>query len=171
MHAVFNSYYLSHELPMLDRTLSYQGALGPYYGSYQFYLAAALLERVYPSMNVDTTMVAQLRAANVYGWFSTAWGGMYLDFGWAGAVVGALMCGWLTGQVYRRALTLRGDGAQLLMCYAVAGILATPILSIFTISVSLLVLFSLVVTAFALNPFPLWPVRLRVAERATSSTS
>jgi hypothetical protein len=168
MHVVFNSYYLSHELPMLDRTLAYEGRLGPYYGAYQFYLVAAPAGRVFPSLNVDAIMGQQLRSANVYGWFSTAWGGMYLDFGVWGALVGALFCGWLARRVYDRALVTGDDAGQLLLCYVVAGIIATPILSIFTISISLLILISLIVTAFLLVPVRVWPTRAKLPSGATA---
>jgi oligosaccharide repeat unit polymerase len=107
---------------------------------------------LFPGWNVDVLMVPQLKSANVYGWYSTAWGGMYLDFGVIGALVGILVCGWLAGRVYRRALINGDPGARLLMCYVVAGVIATPLLSIFTISISLLILMSLLVTAWILRP-------------------
>jgi len=151
MQAIINSYYATHEIPMLDRTLSYTGELGPYYGAYEFYLLAAFAQRLTPWWSVDAVMLPQLKAANVYGWFSTAWGGMYLDFGAGGALVAALICGWLAGIVYRRALVDGNDGSRLLMCYVVAGIIATPVLSIFTISISLPILVSLVVAALVIN--------------------
>jgi hypothetical protein len=152
VQAIVNVNYLTHELPMLDRTLAYEGPLGPYYGAHQFYLGAALVQRLFPGWNVDVLMVPQLKSANVYGWYSTAWGGMYLDFGVIGALVGILVCGWLAGRVYRRALINWDPGARLLMCYVVAGVIATPLLSIFTISISLLILMSLLVTAWILRP-------------------
>ena len=161
VQAVVNVNYLTHELPMLDRTLAYEGPLGPYYGAHQFYLAAALMQRVVPAWNVDALMVPQLRAANVYGWYSTAWGGMYLDFGVAGAIAGIFACGWLAGRVYRRAMRSGDHGAQLLMCYVIAGIIATPLLSIFTISISLLILMSLIITTWFMRAAPLSSAEVR----------
>ena len=140
------------------------GRLGPG-GAYQFYLGAAFIERVVPSWNVDAVMIPQLKAANVYGWFSTAWGGMYLDFGAIGALVGVLFCGWLAGRVFRGALVNRTDGSRLLMCYVVAGILATPVLSIFTISISLPILAALLITAYFLRPNHILPVWFRLPRR------
>jgi oligosaccharide repeat unit polymerase len=161
MHVVVNSYYVTHEVPMLDRTLNATARVGPYYGAYEFYLVAAFVERVAPGLNIDAVMVPELKAADVYGWFSTAWGGMYLDFGLVGALICAALCGWFAGATYRRALSGSDDGARLLMCYAFAGILASPILSIFTISISLPILASLLLTSWMLR-FS-WPVRVRVA--------
>jgi hypothetical protein len=160
MHYVIDSYYVTHEIPMLDRTLNADTRMGPYLGAYQFYLIAAFVERVVPGVSIDAIMIPELRAANVYGWFSTAWGGMYLDFGIVGAILGVLICGWLAGHAYRRAMTASDDGARLLMCYASAGILASPILSIFTISISLPILVALATTAWLLH-FS-WPVRVRL---------
>jgi hypothetical protein len=158
MQFAINYYYATHELPMLDRTLTYEGPLGPYYGAYQFYLASVLVGHLTP-WTLDATMLPQLKSANVYGWFSTAWGGMYLDFGVFGALVGITLCGWLAGLVYRRALVGSGDAAKLLMCYVVAGIIATPVLSIFTISISLPILGALLITAFFLGPAANVPLR------------
>jgi len=165
MQVIINSYYATHEIPMLDRTLAYTGQLGPYYGAYQFYLLAAFAQRVTPWWSVDAVMLPQLKAANVYGWFSTAWGGMYLDFGAGGALVAVLICGWLAGIVYRRALVDGDDGARLLMCYVVAGIIATPVLSIFTISISLPILVSLLVASFVISRAP-GPVATPLQPRA-----
>jgi len=165
MQVIINSYYATHEIPMLDRTLAYTGQLGPYYGAYQFYLLAAFAQRVTPWWSVDAVMLPQLKAANVYGWFSTAWGGMYLDFGAGGALVAVLICGWLAGIVYRRALIDGDDGARLLMCYVVAGIIATPVLSIFTISISLPILVSLLVASFVISRAP-GPVATPLQPRA-----
>lgn len=165
MQLAMNYYYATHELPMLDRTLAYRGALGPYYGAYQFYLAAAFLDRLTP-WDVDALMLPQLKSANVYGWFSTAWGGMYLDFGVFGALVGVLLCGWLSGLVYRRALVWGDDAAKLLMCYVVAGIIATPVLSIFTISISLPILGALLLTSLVMGPAANWLMQLNRLSRA-----
>jgi hypothetical protein len=171
MHATLYTYYFSHELPMLDRTLAAEPPIGPYYGAYQFYLASAFVERVLPSVNADAIMIPQLKAANVYGWFSSAWGGMYLDFGVVGGLFGVLISGWLAGRVYRSALVDGTQGGRLLMCYVVAGIAATPILSIFTISISLPILVSLAITAALLDPPRFWPERLRLPSGATAHTT
>jgi hypothetical protein len=170
MHATLYTYYFSHELPMLDRTLAAEPPLGPYYGAYQFYLASAFVERVLPSVSADAIMIPQLKAANVYGWFSSAWGGMYLDFGVVGALPGVLLCGWLSGRVYRSALVDGTPGGRLLMCYGVAGIIATPILSIFTISISLPILASLAITAALLDPPRFWRLRLKLPSGAAAPT-
>lgn len=153
MNALMTIYYVTHELPMLDRTLSYPGPLGPYHGQYQFYLVTALLARVIPEWSVDQRMTDELRDADLYGWFSTAWGGMYMDFGTAGAMAATFFCGWLSGCVYGRGRRTGDVRWQLFMCFVVAGILVSPALSVFTISISLPILGSMAITAAALT----WP--------------
>ena len=152
MRVVVNLHYFTHEVPTLDRALAHNGSLGPYYGAYQFNLIPALVTRIVPGWNLDRFMIPELQAANVYGYWPTAWGGMYLDFGVVGALIATFVCGWLAGVVYSRALRGNDDRARLLMCYVVAGIIATPLLPIFAISISLPILLSLVVTALFLGP-------------------
>jgi hypothetical protein len=154
MRIVVNLHYITHEVPTLDRALAHNGSLGPFYGAYQFNLVPAFVARVVPAWNLDAVMIPQLQAASVYGYWPTAWGGMYLDFGIGGALVAVLLCGWVAGRIYSRALLDGDDRARVLMCYVVAGILATPLLPIFAISISLLILMSLVVTGAFLHPAP-----------------
>jgi hypothetical protein len=150
MNALMTYYYVTHELPMLDRTLRYKGSVGPYHGQYQFYLASAFLARVAPSMSAEPRMTDELREADLYGWFSGAWGGMYLDFGVVGGLLATGICGWVAGRVYDRALRRRDVRYELLMCYVVAGIMVSPVLSLFTISISLPVLAAILVSMAAL---------------------
>jgi oligosaccharide repeat unit polymerase len=155
MNAVILFYYFSHEMPVLEMTLR-DGRVGPYFGQHQFYLLSAFLARVAPGLSLDTQMTRDLRAAGVYGWFSSAWGGMYMDFGALGAPVFAFLCGWLSGGTYREALRTQRLSAQLFFCYVVGGILVSPIFSMFTISISLPVLVSIVISAVLLRMVPRW---------------
>jgi hypothetical protein len=153
MDVLFLFYYFSHEMPVLEMTLR-DGRAGPYFGQHQFYLLSAFLARVAPSLSLDGQMTRDLRAAGVYGWFSSAWGGMYLDFGILGAPVFAFLCGWLSGGTYRSALRTRRLSTQLFLCYVVAGILVSPIFSMFTISISLPILASITLCALLLRVAP-----------------
>jgi hypothetical protein len=136
---------------VLDRTLAYRGELGPYYGGYQLYLLTALLSRLFPAWGLDRLMLDQLIGAEVYGFFSMAWGGMFLDFGIAGALLAIFICGAAAQYFFDRAVINRDPPAQLISSYVLAGIIATPILSMFTISISLPILFSIVVASWFLK--------------------
>lgn len=155
MSVAHTSLYFTHELPTLDRTLTYDGPLGPYLGQYQFYLISVLLERAVPSLSFAEAIRVDAQGLDVYGWFSTAWGSMYLDFGWWGALLATFVCGAVSARVYRAALRTRDVAQELVMCYVVAAILVSPTISVFTISISLPVLGSLLVAVAMLK------VRLR----------
>jgi oligosaccharide repeat unit polymerase len=160
MNGVILFYYFSHEMPVLELTMRDSRA-GPYFGQYQFYLLSAFLARVAPGLSLDARMTRDLRAVGVYGWFSSAWGGMYLDFGAIGAPVFAFLCGWLSGGTYREALRTQRLSSQLFFCYVVGGILVSPVFSMFTISISLPVLVSIALCAILLRTAPRWGTRAR----------
>jgi oligosaccharide repeat unit polymerase len=136
-------FYFTHEIPMLDRTLRAE-RFGPYLGQYQFYLPAAAVWRLLPELSSERRMITEAQAANTYGWFSSAWGSMYLDFGVAGALFMIAVCGWISEQAFERVRRRGSLGAQLALCYAFCGIIASPVLSIFTISVSTLFLVAII---------------------------
>jgi hypothetical protein len=156
---LFTHLYVTHEVFMLDRTLQYEGRMGPYFGAYQFNLLAALGGQIWPQFDVAKTIVSQATEANTYGYFPSAFGCMYLDFGLFGALVGILICGLLAGKIFRWALLTGELKSQLFMCYVIAGIVASPILSVFTISIALPILFALVVIASCLPSGAAQPVR------------
>jgi oligosaccharide repeat unit polymerase len=136
-------FYFTHEIPMLDRTLRAE-RFGPFLGQYQFYLPAAAVWRLFPGLSSERRMITEAQAANTYGWFSSAWGSMYLDFGVAGALFMIAVCGWISEQVFQRVRRRGSLSAQLGLCYTYCGILASPVLSIFTISVSTLFLAAII---------------------------
>ncbi len=151
MSIAHTSLYFTHELPILDRTLTYDRSLGPYFGQYQFYLISVLLERTVPSLSFAELIRVEAQGLDVYGWFSTAWGCMYLDFGFWGALVATFICGAICGRVYRAGLRTGDVASELVMCYVVAGILVSPTISVFTISISLPILGSLLVAVAMLK--------------------
>ena len=150
-------FYFTHEIPMLDRTLRAE-RFGPYFGQYQFYLPATAVWRMSPGLSTERRMITEAQRANTYGWFSSAWGSMYLDFGWTGALLMVALCGWVSEQLVRRVRRRGSVGAQLGLCYVYCGILASPVLSIFTISVSALFLAAILAAVYLVRRRPRRPV-------------
>jgi hypothetical protein len=148
--ALLTHFYLTHEVFLLDRTLRYEGSIGPYFGAYQFNLVAALGSQIWPQFDAPRRIISDAAEANTYGYFPTAFGCMYLDFGLIGALVGTLICGLLAGKIFRWSLLTGELKSQLFMCFVIAGIIASPLLSVFTISIALPILFALVVVASCL---------------------
>jgi oligosaccharide repeat unit polymerase len=148
---IYTYFYLTHGLFILDRTLQYPGEIGPYYGQYNFYLAAALLAQVNPSLSARDAIRIEAQEADVYGWFNTALGATYLDFGRLGSLLFLLLCGWASGRVYRHAIRDGDLAAQLLLCYVIAGIIISPVMSPFTVSISLQVFSALIISVVLLR--------------------
>jgi oligosaccharide repeat unit polymerase len=152
--------YFTHEFFVLDLTLTYDGKIGPYFGHYQFYLLSAFIERFVPSLSFAEPIRSEAQAAGVFGWFSTAWGGMYLDFGYVGGLVATFVCGYVSASVFRDAVRRHRLAAELIACYVAGGILISPILSPFTVSISLPILTSILGSAWLItraqraNSFP-----------------
>jgi hypothetical protein len=148
---LYLSYYFSHELPTLNRALTYQGRLGPYYGRYEMYLPSVLVGRVLPGLTAEKQITTEGQSANILGLFSTAWGAMFFDFGRGGALFFAFICGLFARHVYRRALRDGNLAAKLLLAYVIAGIIAIPVVSEFTISNALPTLLAIFVTGHYLS--------------------
>jgi len=144
-------FYLTHGFSALDRTFEYDGALGPYYGQYQFYFVTASLSRVYPAASFEELITREMQLAGLYGTFLTAWGGVYVDFDWPCGLIVAFAYGWLSGRAYRRATVSQDLGAKLILCYVIAAILFSPITSPFGVSNSLPTLASILLCAWVLR--------------------
>jgi oligosaccharide repeat unit polymerase len=144
------AFYFTHGFTMLERSLSYD-TLGPYLGRYQFALVGIVLGRLAPGLAPDDAMDEEMDAAGVYGVFSTMWGGMYVDFGTAGALVAIFVCGWLAGLAHKRAVQTDSLSAQLIECYVLAGIVTSPVISVFLPYITLPALASILVGASAVS--------------------
>src|SRR5262249_49283823 len=125
--------------------------IGPYFGQYQFYLLSALIERIAPSFSYAEAIRSEAQAAGVFGWFSTAWGGMFLDFGFYGALPVTLLCGFWSERIFRNAVRRHRLAAELIACYVAASILISPNLSPFTVSISLPILSAILCFSWLLN--------------------
>ena len=151
---LYVSYYFTHELPTLDRNLNHTSTLGPYYGRYQLYLPSLLVGRLIPKASADARITHETIAAGTIGWFSTAWGAMFLDFGLVGGVVATFLCGLLVRGVYRRALRDDDLAGKLLLAFVIAGIAVAPIVSIFTVSSALPTLLALLIAGYFVSSRP-----------------
>jgi hypothetical protein len=151
MSLLNTQYYITHSLSYLDLVIHYDGQAGPYYGEYQFSLVTTVLGRVAPSLSLNDTITSDMQDNGTLGVFTSAWAGMYLDFGRLGAFAAIFVCGWISKRVYRRAIIMQDPGAKLIMCYVTGGIILTPIISPFNPSISLTILGSILVCAKFLN--------------------
>lgn len=106
---VFLWYLVQGVLMSNDILANYVGPLS--YGTYGIDLATAVMRRIDPGFVTDRFVT--LLDMNVYGFFPSAFGSLYVDFGWGGLFVAALW-GYGAGLVYRR-IKLGADARWILI--------------------------------------------------------
>lgn len=144
---MYTAYYFTHGFVVLDRALQYRGPLGPYWGQHNFYILSALLDQGAPSLSYATAIRVEAQNADIYGWFLTALGSMYLDFGYLPSLLATMLLGVLSRRSWDRARVSGNLSADLVVCFAIGSICVSPTMSPFTVSIALQVLFGVLVAA------------------------
>jgi hypothetical protein len=134
LDAISSYFYLTVGITGLERVLNFSDRLGPYAGQYQIQVLPIALDRVWPEMSLLREMRHELLVAGAAGVFTTAFGSLLLDFGWAGLAIAVFLWGWLSGRYYRRSLRARDPSAPLMLCFFVWAVLLSPIHSAVGIS-------------------------------------
>ena len=134
LDAISSYFYLTVGITGLERVLTFSDRLGPYAGQYEIQILPIALDRVWPEMSLLREMRHELFVAGAAGVFTTAFGSLFLDFGWAGLAVAVFLWGWLSGRCYRRSLRARDPSAALMLCFFVWAVLLSPIHSAVGIS-------------------------------------
>jgi len=94
---------------------------------------------------------AQLKSAEVYGFFPTVWASAYIDFGAAGAVIYILIWGFAAGWAAFGARHSRFATPALLLTFILASVLLSPVQGPLGIANSALVLASMVIVGMAVD--------------------
>lgn len=134
LDAISSYFYLTVGVTGLERVLAFSDRLGPYAGQYQIQVLPIALDRLWPEISLLREMRHELFVAGAAGVFTTAFGSLYLDFGWTGLAVAVFLWGWLSGRYYRRSLGARDPSAPLILCFLVWAVLLSPIHSAVGIS-------------------------------------
>ncbi|MBS0307500.1 MAG: hypothetical protein JSS58_00885 [Proteobacteria bacterium] len=99
MNTVF---YFTQSLSILERILA-MNDVPTLLGGYHIDLVAAFMRTSPESADFLGRGYAALLNENIYGFFAGAWGGLYIDFGLFGSVLGTMLWGWFAGRSYRTA--------------------------------------------------------------------
>ena len=91
-------------------------------------------------------MGAQLKSAEIHGFFPTVWAAAYIDFGAAGAVIYVLIWGFAAGWSVFGARHSTLVTPPLLLIFVLASIFLSPVQGPLGIANSALVLLSMIVT-------------------------
>jgi hypothetical protein len=144
-------FYLTHGVRILDLTWNARQQISPRWGVYEVGVVSPIIRVFFPQSGLLDEMAVQLKAADIYGFFPSAWGAAYIDFGIAGAVIYVLIwgfaAGWSNSGTKHSALTL----PPLLLTFVLGSILLSPVQGPLGIANSAMVLCSLVVTGLAID--------------------
>jgi hypothetical protein len=95
-------FYITQSLSIVERVLS-ADQLPMLWGGYHIDLVAAAM-RVFPQASrYLADSYDQLLDENIYGFFTGAWGALYIDFGPIGGTIAVALWGWASGAAYRQA--------------------------------------------------------------------
>jgi hypothetical protein len=144
-------FYLTHGLRTIDTLWHAREMLTPKWGVYEVGVLSPLLQIFFPNNQRVDAMEAELRAAMAYGFFPTAWGAAFVDFGLVGTIIYILIWGVVAG--WSAAGSKHSDlmTPLLLLVFVLASILLSVVQGPLGVANSALVLASLILTGFMLD--------------------
>jgi hypothetical protein len=144
-------FYLSHGVRVIDTTWRARETFSPHWGVYEVGILSPILRVFFPKNQEVAELESQLRAAEIYGYFPTAWVAIFIDFGAVGSVVYILIWGFAAGWSF--AGTKRGHLVlpPLLLSFVLGSILLSIIQGPLGLANSALVLVSMIVVGLAID--------------------
>lgn len=101
-NVISSVFYFTQSISIVERILE-MSELPTLFGAYHIDLVAAAVRVFFDNPDFLGDGYAALLASNVYGFFTGAWGALYIDFGFMGSYVTALVWGSLAGVAHRNA--------------------------------------------------------------------
>jgi hypothetical protein len=148
---VANYFYLTHGMMTLDRIYEARHELTPFLGVYQVGPLSPLIRVVAPDSDIIKSQNRQLRIANIYGFFPTAFGAAFVDFGLVGGALYILLWGMLGGWAFVTCRRTKLVTPGLVLTFVLASVILSPIQGPLGVANSALVLFSAIAVGFWLD--------------------
>ena len=149
---LLNTYfYLNHGIYILDLVWHARAQFSPHWGIYEIGVLSPILRVFFPQGEQIPSMVAELTAANIHGYFPTVWAAAYIDFGTAGAVIYILIWGFAAGWSVFGARHTSLATPSLLQAFILASILLSPVQGPLGIANSALILVSMAIVGIAVD--------------------
>jgi hypothetical protein len=143
--------YLSHGIVTLDKMIEGHDQLSTYWGLYQIGILAPIVRRVSTNSDPFERMTTELQSINSHGFFPTAWGAWFMDFGLIGGIISVACWGFFCGLTFRMVRLGRGLIPQLMFAFGVMSILISPLNAPFGVANSSLIFLSLIGGAIMLR--------------------
>lgn len=99
---ISTAFYFTQSVSVIERILEMSDP-PLLLGAYHIDLVAAALRMFKSSSDYLGTGYANLLENNIYGFFTSAWGALYIDFGFFGSYAATIVWGMLAGLAHRRA--------------------------------------------------------------------
>ena len=144
-------FYLTHGTRILDMIWQARRQFSPQWGVYEVGILSPILRLFFPEDQRLAEMDAQLKSTGIHGFFPTAWGAAYIDFGFAGAIIYILTWGFASGWSAFGARRSAFVTPSLLLVFCLASVALSPVQGPLGVANSALVLFSVIVTGLAID--------------------
>lgn len=146
-----NYFYLTHSVRILDMIWHARDNLTPLWGVYEVGILSPILRIFFPHNQLITSMNTQLRSTQIYGFYPSAWGAAYLDFGKSGAILYIALWGFLGGVGFYGSRRSTLATPPLILTFVFASILLSPLQGPLGISNSALVLVSMLIVGLVID--------------------
>jgi hypothetical protein len=144
-------YYLLHGSVKLDIIVANREVFAPYWGTFQIGVISPILRVFFPDNTILDRMWADLKDTDLFGYFVTTWGALYLDFGLWGAIIAIIIWGAMSGYAYRNYLRTKDPAASIMLIFWLGSIMMTPVNSPIGMANSLFILVSFIAAAFVMR--------------------
>ena len=144
-------FYLTHGIRVLDATWRAREQFSPQWGVYEIGVLSPMLRVFFPQGQRLAEMERQLKSAEIYGFFPTAWGSAYIDFGMAGAIIYIWIWGFVAGWSDFGARHSGLVTPSLLLTFVLASIFLSLVQGPLGIANSALVLLSMIAAGLAID--------------------
>lgn len=158
MMLMTNSMYLTNGVISLGKIMDNRAQYTPYWGTYQVGILSPLLHIFWANNTLLSTMKKNMVDTKIYGFYITAWGAWYLDFGLVGAILFIAAWGLLSGAAAKYARDPHRLGSHLILAFCYTSIAVSIFNGPFGISNSFLIFASLIVVAVMLRGVGIKPV-------------
>ena len=146
-----NYFYLTHGMMIIDRIWQGREHLKPIWGVYEIGVLSPIIRVSLPDSKILQTMNRQLRKAEIYGFFPTAWGAAFLDFGIVGGSLYVILWGLMGGWAFTACRRTNWVTPQLLLSFVLATVLLSPLQGPLGTANSALVLGSMIVVGLLID--------------------
>lgn len=151
MNLITNSMYITNGIVSLSKIIENDRTFIPYWGTYQVGILSPILRIFSTDANLADLMEAHLKAASIFGFYTTAWGAIFLDFGLIGAVFFILSWGLISGLAARSLKQTSDTAGHLILAFCLTSIVMSIFNGPFGMANSFLIFISLIGTVILLK--------------------